>query len=123
MKPNTENTTNTLRELIRIRRGELGLTQRALGKSVGVSGEFVCIIESGQRRLHLDRVPALASALACDRKELCKIALREYAPALYAELFAATVPIEQGSLSEYLEFQAGSGTFVLDPNGSPEDFE
>jgi transcriptional regulator with XRE-family HTH domain len=124
MKSKTQNTTaTTLRELIRLRRSELGLSQRALGKSLGVTGELICYVEGGQRHLHLNRIPSLASTLVCDRKELCRLALREFAPVLYAELFAAAVPVEAGSLSKYGEFQAGSGTFVIDPNGSPTDFE
>jgi transcriptional regulator with XRE-family HTH domain len=122
MKSKTQDMTAPLREVIRRRRSDLGLSQRALGKLIGVTGELICFVEAGQRRLHLDRMPDLAAALVCDRKEICRLALQESAPALFAELFAA-VTLEPGSLSEYLEFKAGSGTVVLDPNGSPDDFK
>ncbi|MGD0497697.1 MAG: helix-turn-helix transcriptional regulator [Bryobacteraceae bacterium] len=126
MKDKDDKLPTTLKELVRRRRIELDLSQRALGKLIGVTGELICYVEAGQRRLHLDRIPALASALVCDRKELCQIALQEHAPGLFAELFAA-VPLEPSSLSEYPDdtasFRAGCGTFTIDPNGSPDDFE
>ncbi len=77
MKAKEDKTPTTLRRLVRRRRIELELSQEALAKRIGVTAEFICIIECGKRRLHLDRVPSLASALACDRKRLCKIALQE----------------------------------------------
>jgi len=124
VKSNTQNlTTTTLRDFIRRRRGDLHLSQRALGQLIGVTGELICFVEAGQRRLNLDRMPDLASALGCDRKGLCRRALEEAAPSLFAELFAAAVPADAGRLTEYGEFRAGSGTFELDPNGSPDDFE
>ena len=119
--------TTTLRDFIRRRRGDLHLSQRALGQLIGVTGELICFVEAGQRRLNLDRMPDLASALGCDPKKLCRLALQEAAPALYAELFAAAVPLAVGGIAEYgdtaAEFRAGSGTFMIDPNGHPSDFE
>ena len=119
--------TTTLRDFIRRRRGDIGLSQRGLGKLIGVTGELICFVEAGQRRLNLDRMPDLASALGCDPKKLCRLALEEAAPALYAELFAAAVPLAVGGIAEYgdtaAEFRAGGGTFMIDPNGHPSDFE
>jgi len=128
MESKTQNmTTTTLRDFIRRRRGDIGLSQKALGKLIGVTGELICFVEAGQRRLNLDRMPDLASALGCDPKKLCRLALQEAAPALYAELFAAAVPLAVGGIAEYgdtaAEFRAGSGTFMIDPNGHPSDFE
>ena len=128
MEFKTQNmTTTTLRDFIRRRRGDIGLSQKALGKLIGVTGELICFVEAGQRRLNLDRMPDLASALGCDPKKLCRLALQEAAPALYAELFAAAVPLAVGGIAEYgdtaAEFRAGSGTFMIDPNGHPSDFE
>ena len=127
MKPKTQDMIEPLREMIRRRRGALHLSQKALGKLIGVSGELICFVEAGQRRLNLDRMPDLASALGCDPKKLCRLALQEAAPALYAELFAAAVPLAVGGIAEYgdtaAEFRAGSGTFMIDPNGHPSDFE
>jgi transcriptional regulator with XRE-family HTH domain len=128
MEFKTQNmTTTTLRDFIRRRRGDIGLSQKALGKLIGVTGELICFVEAGQRRLNLDRMPDLASALGCDPKKLCRLALQEAAPALYAELFAAAVPLAVGGIAEYgdtaAQFRAGSGTFMIDPNGHPSDFE
>jgi len=128
MESKTQNmTTTTLRDFIRRRRGALHLSQKALGKLIGVTGELICFVEAGQRRLNLDRMPDLASALGCDPKKLCRLALQEAAPALYAELFAAAVPLAVGGIAEYgdtaAQFRAGSGTFMIDPNGHPSDFE
>ena len=128
MEFKTQNmTTTTLRDFIRRRRGDIGLSQKALGKLIGVTGELICFVEAGQRRLNLDRTPDLASALGCDPKKLCRLALQEAAPALYAELFAAAVPLAVGGIAEYgdtaAQFRAGSGTFMIDPNGHPSDFE
>jgi transcriptional regulator with XRE-family HTH domain len=113
--------------MIRRRRRDLHLSQRTLGQLIGVTGELICFVEAGQRRLNLDRMPDLASALGCDRKELCRRALQETAPSLYAELFAAAVPLAVGGIAEYgdtaAEFRAGGGTFMIDPNGHPSDFE
>jgi transcriptional regulator with XRE-family HTH domain len=127
MNPKTQDTALPLREVIRRRRSDLHLSQKALGQLIGVTGELICFVEAGQRRLNLDRMPDLASALGCDRKELCRRALREAAPALFAELFAAAVPLAVGGIAEHgdtaAEFRAGSGTIMIDPNGHPSDFE
>ena len=127
MKPKTQDMIEPVREMIRRRRRDLHLSQRTLGQLIGVTGELICFVEAGQRRLNLDRMPDLASALGCDRKELCRRALREAAPALFAELFAAAVPLAVGGIAEHgdtaAEFRAGSGTIMIDPNGHPSDFE
>ena len=127
MNPKTQDTALPLREVIRRRRSDLHLSQKALGQLIGVTGELICFVEAGQRRLNLDRMPDLASALGCDPKKLCRLALQEAAPALYAELFAAAVPLAVGGIAEHgdtaAEFRAGSGTFMIDPNGHPSDFE
>jgi transcriptional regulator with XRE-family HTH domain len=126
MKSKTQNTTSTtLREFIRLRRGELGLTQRALGRAIGVSGEAICFVEAGERKLHLDKVPALAGALEYDRKELCRMALQEHFPKLFAELFAAA-PVESDVLAEYLDWAAKFHAvceITIDPDAHPDDFE
>ena len=72
---------------IRHRRRELNLTQREVGESLGVTPDFITLVELGHRRLDLDRIPALADALKLDRAQLCRGALEERAPELYAELF------------------------------------
>jgi len=118
----------TITRIDRRRRGGMGLSQKALGKLIGVTGELICFVEAGQRRLNLDRMPDLArSALGCDRKELCRRALSGGAPSLYAELFAAAVPLRGRYRGVWgtrpQNFRAGSGTFMIDPNGHPSAFE
>jgi transcriptional regulator with XRE-family HTH domain len=126
MKSKTQNTsTTTVREVIRARRGELGLSQSALGKLLGLSDEFVCYLEGGQRKLHLDKVPALADALKYDRKELCRMALQEHFPKLFSELFDAP-SVEPGVLAEYLDWAAkfhAVSDITIDPGARPDDFE
>jgi transcriptional regulator with XRE-family HTH domain len=126
MKSNTQNkSATTVRELIRARRGELGLSQRAVGRAIGVSGEAICFVEAGQRKLHLDKVPALAAALEYDRKELCRMALREHFPKLFSELFDAA-SVEPDVLAEYLDWAAkfhAVSDITIDPGARPDDFE
>lgn len=84
-------------ETIRNRRLELGRTQREVACAVGIaSPDFIGLVESGKRRLDLDRVPALAKVLEVDPGPLCRQALAERAPRLAAQLFGTeAVPDEQ----------------------------
>jgi hypothetical protein len=50
------------------------------------------MLEQGRRNLDLNKVPRLADVLKLDRKDLCKLALYESAPSLYAELFDTSLP-------------------------------
>ena len=82
---------------IRERRQELkeskGLTQTDIANAIGIaSPEFITMLEQGRRNLDLNKVPRLADILELDRKELCKLALYEAAPSLYAELFDTLLP-------------------------------
>jgi transcriptional regulator with XRE-family HTH domain len=79
---------------IRRRREELQLTHQNLADLIQVSPGFVSLIESGHRRLDLDRIPQLADALETDRTYLCWMAVIEGKPALFQEIFGETVLAE-----------------------------
>ena len=81
--------------IIRYRRILLGKTQQQIADTLGVTADFVALLESGRRRLDLDKVPLLAGALRNNRRALCQQALLERAPLLYHELFE--VPKSQGA--------------------------
>lgn len=72
--------------LIRSRRLELGKTRREVADFVGVTSDYISLVELGYRRLDLDRIPTLADALEIDRNILCQHALKVWAPQLYQEL-------------------------------------
>lgn len=55
-----------LREMIKARRVELGLTQAAVAHSLGRHQPFVANIESGERRLDVVEFMALADILEID---------------------------------------------------------
>lgn len=76
---------------IRHRREELRLTHQQLADLIQVSPGFVSLVESGHRRLDLDRIPRLADALETDRTYLCWMAVSERSPAIVQELFGAPV--------------------------------
>ena len=73
-------------DFIRTRRTQLGLTQRQVAQSVGVTPECITLIEAGRRQPELERVPRLADALQTDRQALCRLALECRAPVFYYEL-------------------------------------
>jgi transcriptional regulator with XRE-family HTH domain len=72
----------TLGELIKARRDAIGLSQRELGRSLGVTASHVAYIESGARRPSHTLLFRLASSLGIDRKELFLAAYPEMAPLL-----------------------------------------
>jgi len=82
-----------MRDIIRERRVELGLSQVELGRSLGVaSGEFICMVEAGRRHFAVNNIPRLATALGLGAADLCRCALFELAPALYQATFGETEP-------------------------------
>jgi transcriptional regulator with XRE-family HTH domain len=77
----------SLREIIRRRRQDLGLTQLDVARATGIaSPDFISLVEKGVRRLDLDRIPQLVQLLRLDAVELCKLALEEQYPVLTAAL-------------------------------------
>jgi transcriptional regulator with XRE-family HTH domain len=69
------------------------LTQTDIAKAIRIgSPEFITMLEQGRRNLDLNKVPELADVLKLDRKDLCKLALYEAAPNLYATLFDTSLP-------------------------------
>jgi transcriptional regulator with XRE-family HTH domain len=85
-----------LSALIRNRREELNLTQKQVADVLGVTADFMSLVESGHRRLSLDHVALLAHALAIDPPYLCRTALEERAPFFCAQLFAGWAGGETG---------------------------
>jgi|SRR5579863_10284178 len=73
--------------LIRSRRAELQLSQQQVAEVLGVTPDYLSLVESGHRRLSLDHVAALAHALAVPGALVCMLALKERAPFFFAELF------------------------------------
>ena len=73
--------------LIRTRRLELGKTQKQIADAIGIKcPDFVCLVEQGRRRLHLNRLPRLAEALELDLAQLWQLLLATLAPELAAAL-------------------------------------
>jgi transcriptional regulator with XRE-family HTH domain len=78
-----------LHRFIAKRRAEIpGLTQAKLAHAIGIKvGEYISLVESGQRRIPLERIPRLADALSVDRIWLIKWAFSEEYPLCYRLLF------------------------------------
>ena len=90
-----------LKDVIRTRREELGLSQIELARVLGIaSGEFVSMVESGKRSFALNNIPRLAAALWLDAEDLCRVALHEAAPELYLATFGGTPPERPKPLME-----------------------
>lgn len=71
--------------ILRSRREDLNLTQQEVSALAGwTSAEMVCFLESGKRYPKLDRIPALASALRLNARDLGIELLRETAPSFLA---------------------------------------
>ncbi|HLW80036.1 MAG TPA: helix-turn-helix transcriptional regulator [Terriglobia bacterium] len=86
---------------MRQRRLELDLTQREVAEVVGVTPDFIALLEAGMRRLDLARMPRLADALSTARGDLCAWALLDRCPELFAEIFSVesvAAPPETGTV-------------------------
>jgi transcriptional regulator with XRE-family HTH domain len=66
--------TQTLGKILKERRIQLGLTQRALADQVAIKASHVAYIESGRRRPSLMLLERIATALGLDRRELFVLA-------------------------------------------------
>lgn len=70
-------------DLVKARRQALGLTQADVARKLGItSPDFISLAESGKRSFALDRIPALASILHLNAKDLLYLALGEEHPEL-----------------------------------------
>lgn len=69
-----------LGDLIRLRRTAMKLSQRDLGRSVGVTASHVAFIESGRRRPSYSLLFGLARSLQLNQQELFLAAYPELAP-------------------------------------------
>jgi transcriptional regulator with XRE-family HTH domain len=64
----------TLREVLKHRRQELGLLQPDIARAIGVkSADFISLVENGQRSIDLNRIPALARILKLNAEDLVLI--------------------------------------------------
>jgi len=82
-----------VRDIIRERREELGLSQVQLSRFLRiVSSEFVCLVESGKRSFALDNLPVVADVLGLDAADLCRCGLYEATPRLYLATFGGAPP-------------------------------
>jgi transcriptional regulator with XRE-family HTH domain len=76
-------------DYVRQRRLELGFSLEALCQKLGLKHtETLCMVETGERKPPLDRLPDLADALSLDRTELCRMFLKETAPKFFQALSA-----------------------------------
>jgi transcriptional regulator with XRE-family HTH domain len=90
----TNNGSVSLAEVIRQRRSVLQLKQQEIADALRVLPESIGNWERGKRRIDLDRVPPLAAILRLNQQDVCRLALFETHPRLYATLFGADRPLQ-----------------------------
>ena len=79
--------------LVKKRRQELELTQTAIARGIGIdSPEFIGLVERGDRRISLEKVPLLADALKIEQHGMVALWLFENNPAVYRALFSNKDP-------------------------------
>lgn len=88
----TNNHSMPLCQLIRERRNTLTLKQSQIGDALHVTPESVGHWERGDRRIELNKLPRLAASLLLNERDLCRLALFESHPCMYAALFGAERP-------------------------------
>ncbi len=67
-----------MKEILKRRRQELGLLQPDIARAIGLkSADFISLVESGQRSIDLNRIPALARILKLNAKDLVLTAIHE----------------------------------------------
>ena len=90
---NEQNNDNmSLSRLIKQRRNTLGLKQQQIADELNVLPESIGNWERAKRRIELDRVPPLAAILQLNEQDVCRLALYETHPRLYATLFGSDRP-------------------------------
>ena len=99
--------TPRLADYIKRRRHQLGITKQEVARAVNIgSADYLSLVESGKRRLELDRIPALALVLKVNAKELCLMAIGEVFPQVEEVLSGnekSTLPSEDLSNKGELE--------------------
>ena len=63
-------TKRTLGQVLRETRGELGITQRELGRLTGVKASHIAYLENGRRRPSLTLLGRIADVLGLNRRDL-----------------------------------------------------
>jgi transcriptional regulator with XRE-family HTH domain len=81
-----------LSQVIRQHRGVLGLTQAQVAAELNIEPESVSLWENGRRRVELDKLPRLAVILRLHAADVCRLALFQWNPRLYASLFGSEPP-------------------------------
>ena len=82
-----------VKDIVRFRRIELGLSVGDLAQAVGIrTAEFVSMIESGHRPIDPHRAPIFAEALKLDTLGFCLCVLFEGYPTFYHAVFGAEEP-------------------------------
>lgn len=72
---------NSVAQFITSRQGFLGMTNQEVADLVGYpNGNVMSMIKKGRTKLPLERVPAMAEALAVDKAKLMRMVMREYMP-------------------------------------------
>ncbi|MGC2321034.1 MAG: helix-turn-helix transcriptional regulator [Terriglobales bacterium] len=94
----------TVSEVLKHRRQELGLLQPDIARAIGVkSADFISLVESGQRSMDLNRIPALARVLKLNAKDLVLLAIQEQWPEAAAVLKAGRTSPGLKTLSQEAE--------------------
>ena len=79
----------------------------------------ISLLESGERRLDLDRIPRLADALDAERFALCASALRDRCPQLFAEIFSSVESVAAAPEWPQCARQGGAACAPSRPLTSP----
>ena len=73
----------TVTEYLKSKIANSGKTHAQIARQAGFSNiNTISMLKTGALKLPLERIPALAKALACDPGELLLIAMNDYSPAL-----------------------------------------
>ena len=82
-----------VREIVRLRREELGMSTGDLARALGIrSPEYIALLEAGHVVIQVNRAPAFAAALRLDVVEFCMCCLFEASPLFYQAAFGGGAP-------------------------------
>jgi len=85
----------SLIELVKFRQAEIGLTDQQLGAALGYNRVIiVTLLMQGSMRFPLNKIAALATALAVDPADLMRVALAELSPKLMPVIEQAFNPLQ-----------------------------